>query len=81
LWTNSCSYANIATVQESSVKGENVDEMVLQATRALVGLAARSLAAASDDVSLAQHRVLVLLEDRGAQTMGVLAELLGIRRS
>ena len=55
--------------------------MVLLATRALVGLAARSLAAVSDDVSLAQHRVLVLLEGRGSQTMRALAEQLDVNPS
>ncbi len=68
-------------MQRSDIKADGVDEMVLLATRALVGLAARSLAAASDDVSLAQHRVLVLLEGRGSQTMGALAEQLDVNPS
>ena len=55
--------------------------MVLLATRALIGLAARSLAATSEDVSLAQHRVLVLLQGRGSQTMGPLAEQLDVNPS
>lgn len=50
-------------------------------TRALVGLAARSLAEVSDDVSLAQYRVLVLLEGLGPQTMGELAQCLGVNPS
>jgi DNA-binding MarR family transcriptional regulator len=80
-WTITCIYANIGFVQEPRVELEEVNEVVLLATRALVGLAARSLAAGSDDVSLAQHRVLVLLEGRGAQTMGALAEQLDVSPS
>jgi hypothetical protein len=37
---------------------DEVAEVVLDATRALVGVAARSLASISDDVTLAQLRVL-----------------------
>lgn len=55
--------------------------LVLNATRALVGIAARSLAGASDDVTLAQYRVLVLLEGRGALTMGELAANLDVNPS
>ena len=53
----------------------------MDATRALVGIAAQSLAAISDDVTLAQFRVLVLLDDRGPQTMGALARSLDVRPS
>jgi DNA-binding MarR family transcriptional regulator len=59
----------------------DVGEVVLSATRALVGVAARSLAAVSDDVTIAQHRVLVLLEGRGPQTMRALAEQLDVSPS
>lgn len=53
----------------------------MDATRALVGMAARSLAEVSDDVTLAQYRVLVLLDGRETQTMGELAERLGVTPS
>ena len=56
-------------------------ETVLLATRALVGIAARSLASISDDVSLAQYRVLVLIEGRGPQTAGELAQSLDVNPS
>ncbi len=55
----------------------SVREVVITATRALVGVAARSLAEVNDDVTLPQYRVLVLLDGRGPQTMGELAEALG----
>ena len=58
-----------------------VREVVLTATRALVGIAARSLAEVVDEVSLAQFRVLVLLDSRGAQTMSELAAALDVNPS
>jgi DNA-binding MarR family transcriptional regulator len=56
-------------------------EFVLSTTRALVGIAARSLAGTSDDVTLAQYRVLVLLEGHGPLTMGELAANLDVNPS
>lgn len=55
--------------------------MVLTGTRALVGIAARSLAEVTDEVTLAQYRVLVLLHGRGPQTMGDLASSLNVTPS
>lgn len=63
------------------IERERLREDVLVATRALVGIAARSLAEVSDDVSLAQYRVLVLLEGRGVLTMGELAVSLDVHAS
>jgi DNA-binding MarR family transcriptional regulator len=56
-------------------------DAVLSATRAFVGLAARSLVEVSDDVSLTQYRVLVLLDGHGPQAMGRLAASLGVKPS
>jgi len=55
-----------------------VREIVLAATRALVGVAARSVAELGEEISLAQYRVLVLLDGLGAQTMSALADSLGV---
>ncbi|MCU1345596.1 MAG: ywhA-like uncharacterized HTH-type transcriptional regulator [Acidimicrobiia bacterium] len=55
-------------------------EAVLHASRALVGIAARSIATVGDDVSLAQLRVLVLLHDE-RQSMGDLASRLAVNPS
>lgn len=55
--------------------------MVLAATRAFVGVAARSLHDISDEVSLAQYRVLVLLDGRDSLTMGELAVCLDVNPS
>jgi DNA-binding MarR family transcriptional regulator len=54
---------------------------VLIASRALVGVAARSLAAVEDDVTLTQYRALVLLASRGEQKVGELARALSIHPS
>jgi DNA-binding MarR family transcriptional regulator len=55
---------------------------MLTASRALVGVAARSLAvAAPTDVTLPQYRALVVLAARGPLRVGDLAEALGIHAS
>lgn len=56
-------------------------EVVLSATRALVGVAARTLAEVSAEVSLAQYRVVVLLHGGGPQKMGDLAGILDVNPS
>lgn len=53
----------------------------MAATRALVGIAARSIAAVSEDATVVQLRVLVLIEGKGPQTMGQLAKSLDVNRS
>jgi DNA-binding MarR family transcriptional regulator len=58
-----------------------VRDIVMRATRAFVGIAARSLAGVSEDVSLAQYRVLVLLEARGPVAMSDLANSLDVNPS
>ena len=50
----------------------------LRASRALVGIVARSMAPALEQVSLPHWRVLVLLETGGPTRVGVLAERLGV---
>ncbi len=66
----------------SSLDGQGADdaviEAVLGASRALVAIAARSLADAGEEVTLTQYRSLVVLASRGPQSLGALAELLGV---
>lgn len=57
-----------------------VDEL-LTASRAFVGLAVRSIAAAPVDITVAQHRLLVLLETHGPQSVGEVADRLGVNPS
>ena len=59
---------------------ELVDAVVF-ASRALVAIAARSLAAAPEDISLPQYRALVVLVSRGPQRVGDLAAELDVAPS
>ena len=54
---------------------------VMAASRALVGVAARSLAAAHDVVTLPQYRLLVILSGHGPTTLTGLAEQLAVAPS
>jgi DNA-binding MarR family transcriptional regulator len=56
-------------------------DAVLVASRALVGVAARSLATTEDTVTLVQYRALVLLGSRGEMNVGSLADALDIHQS
>jgi DNA-binding MarR family transcriptional regulator len=58
-----------------------VTDAVLTASRALVGVAARSLAIVDPEVTLPQYRALVVLASRGPTLVGELAEALGIHPS
>ncbi len=60
---------------------DQVTEAVLEASRALVAVAARSLADAEADVTLAQYRALVILRAAGRLTLGRLAAALGVQGS
>lgn len=60
---------------------DEIVDSVLRASRALVAVAARSLAAAEDEVTLPQYRVLVLLASRGAQRALDLADQLAVTQS
>jgi DNA-binding MarR family transcriptional regulator len=56
-------------------------DAVLVASRALVGVAARSLAETEDTVTLVQYRALVLIAARGEMNVGGLAEALDVHQS
>lgn len=56
-------------------------EAVLLSSRALLGIVARSLAPAHDQVSVPQFRVLVLLSVHSPQRSGELAERVGVHPS
>lgn len=61
-------------------RDELVDEL-LTTSRALVGIAVRSIAAAPIDVTVAQHRLLVLLAANGPQSVREVSEHLGVNPS
>ncbi|MFG1943054.1 MarR family transcriptional regulator [Nonomuraea sp. NPDC048826] len=58
-----------------------VTSAVLTATRLLVGIAARSLGAAADRVTLSQLRMLVVLATQGETKLVTMAELLNVNPS
>ena len=60
---------------------EELADAFVTASRALVGMAVRSVAAAPVEITLPQHRALVLLATHGSQTVGALASPLGINHS
>jgi DNA-binding MarR family transcriptional regulator len=56
-------------------------DAVLGSSRALVAVAARSLANVAEDVTLAQYRFLIVLASRGPQRLADLATALAVDRS
>lgn len=64
-----------------STDPEQLVDAVLGASRALVAVAARSLADLADDVTLPQYRVLVELASRGPQRSADIAATLRVDRS
>jgi DNA-binding MarR family transcriptional regulator len=58
-----------------------VTDAVLTASRLLVALSARSIAAVDESITLAQFRLLVVLSTRGAVNLAMLAEQLGVNPS
>jgi DNA-binding MarR family transcriptional regulator len=60
---------------------DDVATSVLAASRALMGIAVRSIASVEDEVTLLQYRTLVLLTFRGDQNVSDLAEALGVHPS
>lgn len=56
-------------------------EVFITASRALVGIAIRSINAAPVEITIPQHRLLVLLATSGTQSIGELADQLGIDQS
>ena len=60
---------------------EAVVDAVVAASRGLVAIAARSLGAAGEDVTLAQYRGLVVLASRGPQRLVDLAGFLAVNSS
>jgi len=63
------------------VQEKDLDPLIdaaLAASRALVAISTRSLAAVEDEITPAQHRALVVLRSRGPQTLQALAADLGV---
>ncbi|HUY21764.1 MAG TPA: MarR family transcriptional regulator [Acidimicrobiales bacterium] len=60
---------------------EEVTEAIIRASRAMVGIAVRSLAGNPDDVTLPQYRTLVVLAYGGPRRLADLAEALSVSPS
>src|ERR1700749_3358073 len=74
----------VVVKSQRSRAAANSDELVdavLASSRALVAVAARSLATVAEDVTLAQYRVLVELASRAPQRLADLAAALRVDRS
>jgi DNA-binding MarR family transcriptional regulator len=69
-----------ATTDRSAVARRAVDALLLS-SRALVGVAARSLEELPADTTLPQFRALVLLSSRGTMPTGLLAEAMQVHPS
>ena len=65
----------------TSRQREKLVEELLTTSRALVGIAIRSINAAPVDVTVAQHRLLVLLASHGPQSVSEIAGYLGVNPS
>ena len=75
---------NNVLVQAPSSVTPGLDDIVdgvLGASRALVAVAARSLAAAEEDITLPQYRALVVLASQGSRRVLDLAEALDVNQS
>ena len=78
-----CKYCQVGTTQ-TITRQPSVDAMVddlLALSRVLVGLTARTLGALDTDVTLPQHRMLVVLAGHGPQRAVDLAAELGVHPS
>ena len=60
---------------------DTVTDAVLRASRLLVGLSARSIAAVDESITLPQFRMLVVLSTRGPMKLSALAEHLDVKSS
>lgn len=67
--------------REATVEDRDLVDAFVAASRALVAVAARSLADMGEDVTLAQYRALVVLRTRGPQRPADLAERLQVTPS
>ena len=66
---------------QDKASSEDLVTSLLGASRVLVAVAARSLAAVEDQVTVTQFRTLVVLSGRGPLKQGALAEHLGVNAS
>nr|WP_269810445.1 MarR family transcriptional regulator [Kineosporia rhizophila] len=73
--------APVSTPSPTPGEHARATDALLTASRALIGISLRSLTASPVDITLAQHRLLVLLAARGGQTISALSGELGVDQS
>jgi DNA-binding MarR family transcriptional regulator len=78
---NDCHMPQRAPSSAPDTSRDDLVEALLSASRALVALAARSLADLDGDVTLAQYRALVVLASRGPQRVVDISSELGVTPS
>lgn len=66
---------------EVDAQVEEVAEALLHASRVLMGVTLRAIAAAPVPLTVPQHRLLVVISRQGPQRIGALAEDLGVNQS
>lgn len=71
----------VKPAQSVRSKSDREAAAVVLASRALIGVAARSLAVVEEQITLTQYRALVLLGSRGDLNVGTLAHALAIHPS
>lgn len=72
---------NATVLRTSGQRDDVLADAVLGLSRALVGIALRSVAEESDDLTLVQFRALATLADHGSLRVAELASLLGVNSS
>jgi DNA-binding MarR family transcriptional regulator len=75
------SYARDGVVRVGVAPDEDAVEAMLQASRALIAIATRSLGGTAEETTIAQYRALIVLASRGPQRMTDLAGELGVTPS
>jgi DNA-binding MarR family transcriptional regulator len=78
---NNCPMHMTTARSEVPAGRDDLVDALLSASRAMVGLAARSLASLDAEVSLPQYRALVVLASRGPQRMVDISTELGVNPS
>jgi DNA-binding MarR family transcriptional regulator len=71
----------VQALPEEQVSREDIVDALMGASRALVAVAARSVAEVSEEVTLPQFRALVTLASAGPQPSGALGDELGVSAS
>ena len=66
---------------EAHTREAQLEEVFLEASRALVGIAVRSVAQAPVDLTVAQYRVLVILDSGSDHSVGDVSTALGVDHS